>query len=142
MTMIATDLGNTRERARELRFEPTGSITETNVQKAIEQVASQPQGVVQTAVTFGMSPYTVLDSDTFLAVDTSGGAVTINLQAAADRNGVPISIKDVSGDGGTNAISLVPSGAETVDELTPYPIGGAFAGVRLNPQTTGYTVAP
>ena len=143
MTLVRTDLGNARESARQIRFEPTGSITQTNVQKAIEQASSQPPAVNPTSVTFAMSPYTVLTTDTALYIDTSGGVVVINLQAAAARLGVPLIIKDISGNGLANPISAVPNGVETVDLLAPYPITGDFAGVQLNPRSgVGYTVSP
>lgn len=45
MTQIQTNLGNTRESARELRVEPTtasgGNISQTNVQKALEQISTR-----------------------------------------------------------------------------------------------------
>lgn len=143
MTIIRTDLGETRERAREIRFEPTAPITATNVQKAIEQAAAQAQGVnVPTSISFANSPYTVLATDTLLYVDTAGGSVVINLQPQAARLGIDLGIKDVTGHAAANPMSLVPNGAETVDLLAPYPVTGDFAGVRLNPKTGGYAVIP
>jgi hypothetical protein len=142
MTVLRSDLHNTRQSARELRFEPTGSITATNIQGAIQQAASQPIVLVPTAVNFAASPYTVKATDTFLAVDTSGGIVVIDLQAEASRLGVPLTIKDVTGHAAAHPMSVVPNGAETVDTLAPYPLAGDFAGVTLIPHTGGYTVAP
>lgn len=143
MTLVSTNLANTRESARQVRYEPTGSISATNVQKAIEQAASQPPAVAATSVTFAMSPYTVLSTDNWLYVNTSGGAVTINMQAAVARAGVPLLIKDISGNGLANPISVVPSGAETIDSLSPYPLTGDFVGAQFNPRAgVGYTVSP
>jgi hypothetical protein len=142
MTTVRTDLGNTKESARRERFEPTGSITATNVQKAIEQAVSQPIAIVPTAVAFAASPYTVLATDVALYVDPTGGAITINLQASAARAGVPLIIKDVTGHAAANNISLVGNGAETTDSLATYLINADFGGVTLNPLTGGYTVAP
>ena len=142
MTILRTNIGNTRERARQLRFEPAGAITQTNVQKAIEQVSTQPSAISSTPVAVGQSPYTVLLTDTFLYLDTAGGSITINLQPAAARAGIPLVIKDVTGHGFANPVSLVPSGAETVDSLAPYPLNADFGGVKLNPLAGGYTVSP
>jgi len=142
MTTVRTDLGNTKESARRERFEPTGSITATNVQKAIEQAVSQTTALVPTAIAFAASPYTVLASDLALYVDTVGGAITINLPAQASRASVPLIIKDVTGHAAANNISLVGNGAETTDSLATYLIAADFGGVALNPLTGGYTVAP
>lgn len=142
MPTIRTDLGDTRESARRLRFEPVGLITDTDVQKAIERAATQVQPITSTAVTFGMSPYTVLPTDTVLYVDTAGGAITINLQAAASRNGVPLSIKDVTGHANANNITITPNGAETIDTLAMLPINADFGGYKLAPRAASYTIIP
>src|ERR1035437_5583955 len=142
MTTLRTDLGNTKESARRERFEPVGSITATNVQKALEQISSQPIAIIPTSVAFAASPYTVKSTDVAIYVDTVGGAVTINLQASAARAGVPLIIKDITGHAAANNISLVGNGAETTDSLATYPIGADFGGVTLNPLVGGYTVAP
>lgn len=39
MTILRTNLDNTRERAKQLRFEPVGGIAATNVQDAVEEAA-------------------------------------------------------------------------------------------------------
>lgn len=142
MAIVRTDLRDTRERAREIRFEPTGAITQTNVQKAIEQAASQPQAVSGTAVNAAASPYTVLPTDSVLYVDSTAGPINILLQPSAARLGVPLVVKDVGGAGSTNNITLTRSGAETIDGLAALVINADFGGYRLNPRTLSYTVAP
>lgn len=142
MTQISTDLLITRESARRIRVEPVGAITQTNIQRALEQVSGLVAGITGTSVAFGASPYTVQATDQILYVDTSGGAITILLQPSAARLGVPLSIKDVTGDALTNNITVTPNGAEVIDGLTTYPINFAYGGVRLNPRTASYTVAP
>lgn len=140
MTIIATDLRNTQESAKRLRFESTSLITATNVQDAIQQAAASPATITPTPVTFGMSPYTPLISDTLLLVNTSAGAITIALTAAATRNGAQLTIKDDTGNAVANPISIVRSGAETIDGLTTYPIDSSFGAVTLQPQAGGYAV--
>lgn len=142
MTQVQTNLLNTRERARLLRFEPVGAITQVNVQKAIEQAATQSPVIAPTSITVASSPYTVQSTDNLIYVDTSGGAVTILLQASAARLGVPLTIKDVTGNALTNNVTITPNGAEVIDGLSSYPLNFAYAGVRLNPRTSSYTVAP
>lgn len=142
MTTVRTDLGNTKESARRIRVEPFGSITETDVQEALEQIASLPFTVVSTPIAFAASPYTVLVTDAALYVDPTGGAITINLPAQATRGGVPLTIKDVTGHAAANNISLVANGAENTDGLATFLISADFGGVTLNPLTGGYAVAP
>lgn len=68
-----------------------------------------------TAVAFAASPYTILAADTVLLVDTSGGAVEVDLPAVASSSGRTIVIKDEAGSAATNAITIDPNGAETLD---------------------------
>lgn len=144
MTIMHTDLGDTRERARELRFEPTGSITETNVQTALVQATSSVPTVPGTAVDTSSSPYAVAQADTMLYVDSTAGPVQILLQTAAVRANVPLSIKDVGGHGSTNNITITPSGADTIDGLPSLVINADFGGYRINPRSASatWTLAP
>lgn len=143
MTVVNTQeaLRRTRESARLERYEPGGSISATNVQDAIEQASTQPPAVIGTPVTVIMSPYVPLPTDTFLLVDTSGGPITINMPAASTRNGVPLTVKDDSGNASTNNITINLNGAETVDGLAPWLVNADFGAVRLVPKAgSGYKV--
>ena len=142
MTTITTDLRNTIEEARRFRYEPTLPITATDMQTAIDQSVLQPKTINPTAVNFAMSPYAPTNADSYLLVDTSGGAVVINLQAAALRAGLPLAVKDNTGNAVANPISLVPAGGETIDGLAPYPIDANFAAVQIAPRAGGYFVTP
>lgn len=141
MTIVQTDMRNTIEAAKRIRYEPTAPITATNVQDAIAQVQAEVVPV-STVVTVAMSPYTVLPTNRVLLVDTIGGAVTINMMATAARNGLDLTIKDDTGHAAANPISVVMSGAETTDGLAPYPIDSNFSAVKFVPQVGGYYVAP
>jgi hypothetical protein len=66
-------------------------------------------------VTSAMSPYTVIESDYFLKVNTSSGAVTINLPAASGVAGRTLIIKDANRTAGTNNITIDPNSSETID---------------------------
>lgn len=139
MTQIATDLRNTRESARRIRFEPVGAITGTNVQDALQQVTVVSGGGTPTAVNFAMSPYTPVPTDTRLMVDTSGGAISIQMPLAATRT-LDLEVKDATGNAGANQISVLRAGAETIDGLTTYPIDGAFGAAKFGSKTGGYFV--
>lgn len=58
------------------------------------------------------SGYVVLATDQLVTVDTSSGAATITLPAAADY-GLVLTIKNM----GANTIAVTPDGAETIDSV-------------------------
>jgi hypothetical protein len=151
MPIIQTDLRETRESARRLRFEPTALLPDTDVQTAIEDVETQlqaaivlPAGYSPTIVTFAMSPYTPLATDTVLLVNTTGGAVSIQMPLSATRLNasgyVPLTVKDDVGNAAINAIAVLRAGAETIDGLTSYPIDAPYASVTFQPKAAGYDV--
>lgn len=147
MSVVRTDLRDTRQSAREISYSPVAPLTARNVQNAIEQLQAEittgsitPPAIVATAVNFAMSPYTVKSTDYLIEVDTSGGGVTINLALAATRNNLEVEIKDVTGNASTNNISVVAAGAETTDGLATYLIASDFGAYHFKPKTGGYTV--
>lgn len=153
MTTMITDMRETREAARRLRYEPSTGVAATNVQTAIETVQANlvaavavasvtPPAIVPTSVTFAQSPYTVLPTDYLLEVDTTGGAVSIQTAASASRGNKPFTVKDIAGNAAVNAISVLRTGAETIDGLTSYPMDSAFDAKTFKPKLagTGYEV--
>lgn len=96
--------------------------------------------ITPTVVTVGMSPYTPLVTDQLLLVDTSGGAVTINLTASASRSGAALEIKDATGNADANNITVNRNGAETIDGLTSVPMDSKFIAIKFAPKTGGYAV--
>lgn len=140
MGIVKTDLRVTREAAKRIRFYPAPPFTATNVQDAIGQSVSFPTAVSPTIVTHAMSPYTPGLADSILLVNTSAGAITINMTTAAFRGGLDIEIKDDTGNAAANPITVTFSGAETGDGLNPYPIDSNYGSVKFGPQTGGYFV--
>lgn len=143
MTMVVTNLGNARESARLLRFEPTLGITQVNVQKAIEAVFGGGGGggggiINPTLVT--TTPYSPSGTDTILWV-TRPGPVVINLPTAVSRGGSTLLIKDVSGAANTNNITITHNVADTYafDGQATLVINSAYGGFRLDPKVIGAT---
>lgn len=80
----------------------------------------------QKTLTFADSPYTVLASDGSLWVDASGGAVTVNLPAAAANAGRVVVVKKI--DSSANEVTIDPDAAETLDGVATQSIGVQFTG--------------
>lgn len=144
MAIVTTDLRNTRQAAHEISFLPGGSISATNVQDAIDEVAAAAiaaPGYTPRVVTFAMSPYTPVLTDTVLLVDTTGGAVVVSLPLSAtrltDAGYVPLTVKDDVGNSQVNAISVNRAGAELIDGLSAYPIDTQYQSVTFQPKATG-----
>lgn len=105
----------------------------------------QSGGLATTIVTHAMSPYTPQPTDFFLLVDTTGGAVEIDLPAAATRGGISVLVKDYKGNAATNNITIKPNGTDTADSFTnasPLVLNANYDGVRLLPIVGGYTISP
>lgn len=137
MVTIQTDLRQTIESAKRIRFEPSSPITATNVQDAI----SQAQAIflpAPTPVNFAMSPYLAKATDRVILVDTSGGAVSIVLPLASSRGGLDLEVKDDTGFADANNITVSFTGGEKRDGVAPVIINNPFGYARFNPQTGGY----
>jgi hypothetical protein len=87
-----------------------------------------------TAVNNAASPYTVLGTDYFLSVDTSGGAVTVTLPAATALAGRTFVIRDMGGNAAVNNITIGGGGTNLVGG------GAAAASKTLSAAYSGATV--
>lgn len=94
-----------------------------------------------TNVTFGMSPYTVTDTDYYISVDSSGGPVTILLPDTTTENRQFI-IKDRQGSAGDPAKSItiesVTPMAATIDGMTSYVFTDSFESLECLFHGTNY----
>lgn len=144
MTILRTDLRNTRESAKEIRFAPVGIITATDVQEAISQVSGGGGGGTPVNPTnVSTTPFIVTGAMTLLYVDSTALAITILLPPEADRASVPIGIKDIAGHALSNNITIIPDGSETIDGLPSVVINAPYGGFILYPRSgVGYAVAP
>lgn len=153
MTTMTTDMRETRETARRLRYEPSAGVGATNVQTSIETVQANlvaaiatasvtPAAIVPKAVNFAMSPYTVLPTDYLLEVDTTGGVVVIQTAASASRSNLPFTVKDINGNFLVNRCDVTRAAAETIDGLATYPMDTAYDAKTFKPKLagTGYEV--
>lgn len=145
MPVVRTDLRIRPFAAAEnVGSQPFTGVTARDVQTALEQIEAQvianaasPPAIVPTSVNFAMSPYTIQATDYLLEVDTTGGAVVLQTQASATRGNKPFTVKDIAGNAAANAISVLRTGAETIDGLTSYPIDSAFGAQTFKPKLAG-----
>jgi len=68
-----------------------------------------------TPVNFGMSPYPITPADVVLLVDTSGGAVNVNLPNPAANIGKVYYVKDAVGNAGVAAVNIDPGLGIAID---------------------------
>jgi len=80
----------------------------------------------------GDSPYSMTATDHYIGLDTSGGTIQVDLQAAASAvEGRVIIIKDETGDAGTNNITVDANGSETIDGSLTQVINNAYGSLTL-----------
>lgn len=87
-----------------------------------------------TSVNNAASPYTVLGTDYFISVDTSGGAVTVTLPAATGLAGRMYVIRDTGGAAAVNNITIGGGGTNLVGS------GAAAASKTLSAAYSGAVV--
>lgn len=93
-----------------------------------------------TTVNHAASPYTVLASDEYIAVDTSGGVVTL-LLPNAPATGRVIFIKDKTGTSATSNISVTTvGGTVTIDGQTTYSMKINYFSLNVIFDGVGYEV--
>lgn len=93
-----------------------------------------------TTVNHAASPYTVLATDNYIAVDPSGGTVTLNFPNAPTTNRIWV-VKDKTGSAATNNISITtPGGTVTIDGQTTYKLVSNYSSVSLLFDGTNYEI--
>lgn len=94
-------------------------------------VASSSQAVAYTNVTHAMSPYTVLATDSYISVDCSGGAVTLNFPNTPTATQT-WTVKDRTGNAAANNITLTTPGAShTFDGSTSFVMDANYSAIQL-----------
>lgn len=102
----------------------------------ISQTSSQVFPVTPVATT----PYVVLNTDYFLAVDCSGGAITIQLPNAP-TDGRTVIIKDSTGNCAANNITVTTAGGSiNIDGSTTYPLNVNYQSINVIFDSVAYEV--
>ena len=93
-----------------------------------------------TTVTFAQSPYTVISTDYYLSVQSSGGAITIRLPNAP-ATGQVYTIKDSSGAASTNNVTVTTVGGTVlIDGVTSTTILGNYGSISVIFNGTAYSI--
>lgn len=99
-------------------------------------VSALAQAFNYTSVNAAASPYTVLSTDYYISVDSSGGAVTLNFPNAPTFKQVWI-VKDRVGSAATNNITLTtPGGTVTFDGSTTFVMNSNYQANQLIANST------
>lgn len=112
----------------------SGQVLSTDGAGALSWASLPAQGV--TAVT--TSPYTVLATDGTLSVNCTGGAVTVNLPAAASHAGRILHVKKVDSSG--NAVTVEPNGAETIDGASNATVSTQWSTLSIQSDGTNWLI--
>jgi hypothetical protein len=86
------------------------------------------------------SPYVVLSTDEYLSVDSSGGAITIQLPNAATLSRI-LDIKDRTGSAATHNITVTTvGGAVNIDGATTFVMNTAYQSISVIGNASTYEV--
>lgn len=77
------------------------------------------------------SPYTVVDKDGIISIDTSAGIVTVNLPLISTSGLKTYTILDSTGDSNTNNITLNASGGDTINQSSTVTLVNAFNSMTI-----------
>lgn len=124
-------------------FQAGTGITLTNADGSGGNTTIASSGTITvtvTSVNFAASPYTVLSTDQFLSVLSSGGAITIRLPNAP-ATGRTYIIKDASGAAATSNITITTvSGAVNIDGSTSVTIASNYGSLNVTFDGTAYSI--
>lgn len=109
-----------------------GYVLTSNGSAAVPSFQSASASVTPiTDVVFGQSPYTVLAADQYIAVNVTGGAISI-LLPNAPATGRNIVIKDKVGLSATSNITVTTvGGAVNIDGAVTYVMNSAYASINV-----------
>lgn len=117
-----------------------GQVLTSNGASALPSWQSGASVLAITTVNHAASPYTVLAADEFLAVNVSGGVVTITLPNAPTTGRI-IRIKDSNGLAATSNISITTvGGTVTIDGQTTYTMATNYQSLSVVFDGSNYEV--
>lgn len=146
MVQVSTSLHTQQDNARKTRFEPTGNISATSVQQAIQQADVEAAGKVAQVGTARLPAHAasipILSSDVEVGIDTGTAPTACPLPsvaawAAANPNGLELTIFDSTGHAATNNITPSLNGTDVFTQGVTPVIKTNFGEMKLRPIITG-----
>lgn len=146
MTIVRTSLSMV-ESARRERFEPAANIAATNVQKAIEEAATDAAAALAAAIalltgwrTISTATDTVLPTDRNLFV--TANPCTLTFPLASTMTDAEVLVVDGGGGALANNIHNVCTGGELISGSADRKIttNYGFLRIKRNPSATGYAL--
>lgn len=107
------------------------AITLQQLSSLILSTSYQP-----TFVTSGAT-YNSVGTDTRILVNKTIGSATSVILLPSTSYSLPVLVKDLKGDAGTNPITVTFSSGQTMDTLTSVPINNPFGYFWFNPLASG-----
>lgn len=142
MTTIRTTLRTTRDSAQLTRSQSFNAITATNVQGALKEldaeIATKLTAVGNARLPASAANVPILTTDIEVGIDTSATAVATPLPsaaawAAANPNGLELTIFDHTGSGAARNITPSLNGADTWVQGVAPVIASNFGLLKLRP---------
>jgi hypothetical protein len=110
------------------------------VSGASNTVTVASTGIFFTYIDVNSSPYTVLNDDVYLSVDSTGGPITILFPNSA-LLGEPFIVKDRTGTAATHNITITTvGGSVTIDGVTSFIMDSAYQSISLVGNGTSYEI--
>lgn len=118
-------------RVQKLHPNPTAQQIATTVNQLIDfgLESGGPLTLGVKTITFSDSPHTVTTDEQFLKVDTSSGAVTINLPPKANADGRQLTVKKTTLD--DNAVTIDGDSSDTIDGEATQTLHGQYEGLTI-----------
>ncbi len=116
------------------------SITNASGVSGNTTISATPSVFGYKQIAFADSPYTVISTDEFISVNTSGGAITIRLPDSTTTSR-RIIIKDRTGNAAANNLSITTvSGVVLIDTQATYTMASNFSSIQVLWNTASYEV--
>ena len=100
------------------------------LRRILEAILAVIWSVTDITDTTPSAPYDIVTNDVVILADSTLGTVQINFPSVATNTGRVLVVKDSGGAATTNAITVVPDGADTIDGLnTSFVLAANYSAV-------------
>jgi hypothetical protein len=115
----------------------TSNITDGTITRTGSQVINNYCGTLR-RIAFADSPYTAVLTEEVILVDTSGGAIHIDLPTITSNSSKTYIICDATGNASTNNITIDGNSSETIDGSLTKVLDSAYGSYRFVADSYGW----